>query len=81
MPDASRNRQPEHPHHGSLTFGSVDFLSRVAGVAAAFLIALAVVVVCDMVFVRYVFNLHHHLADRLRHLQLVAATFIGAPTC
>ena len=35
---------------------AVIFLSRVAGVVAALLIGLAVVVICDMVIERYFFN-------------------------
>ena len=43
---------------------AVMFLSRVAGVFAAFLIGLAVLVICDMVIERYFLNLHDDLADR-----------------
>ena len=47
---------------------AVAFLSRVAGVFAAFLIGFAVLVICDMVIERYFFNLHDDLADRRRDL-------------
>ena len=36
---------------------AVTFLSRAAGVFAAFLIGFAVLVICDMVVERYIFNL------------------------
>ena len=46
----------------------VSFLSRVAGVIAALLIGLAVLVICEMVIERYVLNVHDDLADRRGHL-------------
>ena len=36
---------------------AVRYVSRVAGVVAALLILLAVLVICDMVVERYIFNL------------------------
>ena len=42
--------------HGTF-IRAVTFVSRVAGVVAALLIGFAVLVICDMVIERYVFNL------------------------
>jgi TRAP-type C4-dicarboxylate transport system permease small subunit len=36
---------------------AVKFLSRVTGVVGAFLVGAAVLVICDMVIERYIFNL------------------------
>src|SRR5207237_3826886 len=54
-------------------------LSQVCGVFAALLIALAVLVVCEMVFVRYVLNHNTIWQTDFVTWSLVAATFIGSP--
>jgi TRAP-type C4-dicarboxylate transport system permease small subunit len=54
-------------------------LSQICGIAAAALIAIAVVVVCQMVFVRYVLNQTTIWQTDFVTFSLVAATFIGAP--
>ena len=54
-------------------------LSQVCGIVAATLIAVAVVVVCQMVFVRYVLNQTTIWQTDFVTFSLVAATFIGAP--
>lgn len=56
-----------------------DALSRACGVAAMLLLAAAVAVVCEMVFVRYV--LRHSTVWQTEFViyALVASTFIGAP--
>ena len=54
-------------------------LSQLCGIVAAALIALAVVVVCEMVFVRYVLNLNTIWQTDFVTWSLVAATFIGSP--
>jgi TRAP-type C4-dicarboxylate transport system permease small subunit len=46
---------------------------------AAALIALAVVVVCQMVFIRYVLNQHTIWQTDFVTWSLVAATFVGSP--
>jgi TRAP-type C4-dicarboxylate transport system permease small subunit len=56
----------------------VNFLSRVAGVAAAFLIGLAVLVICDMVIERYVLNLTTIWQIDVVTYSIVAATFVGS---
>ncbi len=56
----------------------VAFLSRVAGVAAAFLMALAVFVICDMVIERYVFDRTTIWQIDVVTYAIVAATFIGS---
>ena len=57
----------------------VSRISQVFGVAAAFLIALGVLVVCHMVFVRYVLNQNTIWQTDFTTYCLIAATFIGSP--
>jgi TRAP-type C4-dicarboxylate transport system permease small subunit len=57
---------------------AVRLLSRIAGVAAALLIALAVIVICDMVIERYVFNLTTVWQIDVVTYSIVSATFIGS---
>jgi len=54
-------------------------VSQLCGVVAAALIALAVVVVCEMVVVRYVLNQNTIWQTDFVTWSLVAATFIGSP--
>ncbi|HEX7043213.1 MAG TPA: TRAP transporter small permease [Burkholderiales bacterium] len=54
-------------------------LSQACGIFAAGLIAAAVVVVCHMVFVRYVLNDHTIWQTDFTTYSLIAATFIGSP--
>lgn len=56
----------------------VTFLSRVAGVVAACLVGLAVLVICDMVIERYVFNLTTIWQIDVVTYGVVGATFIGS---
>src|SRR5690348_11204009 len=56
----------------------VAFLSRIAGVFAAGLIGLAVLVVCDMVIERFVFNLTTVWQIDTVTYCIVAATFVGS---
>ncbi len=58
---------------------SVIFLSRVTGVFAAILIGVAVFVICDMVIVRYFFNVPTIWQIDVVTYAIVAATFIGSP--
>ena len=57
---------------------AVTFLSRVAGVAAAGLIGLAVLVICDIVVERYILNLTTIWQIDVVTYSVVAATFIGS---
>jgi TRAP-type C4-dicarboxylate transport system permease small subunit len=57
----------------------VRWISLFCGLFAAILIALAVVIVCQMVFVRYILNGHTIWQTDFVTFSLVAATFIGAP--
>lgn len=57
----------------------VTRLSQVCGVFAASLIGLAVLVVCQMVFIRYVLNQSTIWQTDFVTYSLVAATFIGSP--
>lgn len=54
-------------------------MSQFCGIVAAALIALAVVVVCEMVFVRYVLNQNTIWQTDFVTWSLVAATFVGSP--
>jgi TRAP-type C4-dicarboxylate transport system permease small subunit len=58
---------------------SVKFISRLSGYFAAGLIALGVLVVCHMVFVRSVLNQNTIWQTDFVTYSLVAATFIGSP--
>jgi TRAP-type C4-dicarboxylate transport system permease small subunit len=57
---------------------AVNFLSRVAGVIAAFFIAAAVLVICDIVVERYVLNLTTIWQLDVVGYSVVGATFIGS---
>ena len=57
---------------------AVTFLSRVAGVFAAILIGIAVFVICDMVIVRYFFNVPTIWQIDVVTYAIVAATFVGS---
>lgn len=57
---------------------AVAFLSRVAGVVAACLIGLAVLVVCDMVIERYFLNRTTVWQIDVVTYSIVAATFVGS---
>ena len=58
---------------------TVTFVSRVAGVTGALLIGFAVLVICDMVIERYVFNLTTIWQIDVVTYCVVGATFIGSP--
>jgi TRAP-type C4-dicarboxylate transport system permease small subunit len=58
---------------------TVRMLSRLCGYAAAGLIACSVIVVCEMVFVRFVLNENTIWQTDFVTYSLVAATFIGSP--
>ena len=57
----------------------IRFISQLCGFAAAALIAAAVLVVCHMVFVRYVLNDSTIWQTDFTTYSLIAATFIGSP--
>jgi TRAP-type C4-dicarboxylate transport system permease small subunit len=59
--------------------GTVRLVSRLCGYFAAGLIAAGVVIVCEMVFVRYVLNENTIWQTDFVTYSLVAATFIGSP--
>ena len=54
-------------------------VSQLCGIVAAALIALGVLVVCQMVFIRYVLNHNTIWQTDFVTWSLVAATFIGSP--
>jgi TRAP-type C4-dicarboxylate transport system permease small subunit len=57
---------------------AVAFLSRVAGVIAALLVAAAVLVICDMVIERYLFNRTTIWQIDVVTYCIVSATFVGS---
>ena len=57
---------------------AVIFLSRIAGVFGAILIGLAVLVICDMVIVRYFFNVATIWQIDVVTYAIVSATFVGS---
>jgi TRAP-type C4-dicarboxylate transport system permease small subunit len=57
---------------------AVAFLSRVAGVVAAFLIFFAVLVICDIVVERYILNLTSIWQIDVVTYCIVGATFVGS---
>ncbi len=58
---------------------AVAWSSRVGGVAAAALLLAAVLVICQMVFVRYVLQGSAIWQHEFATFSLIGATFIGAP--
>src|SRR6266446_8962912 len=58
---------------------AVRLISRLCGYFAAALIAVSVVIVCEMVFVRFVLNENTIWQTDFVTYSLIAATFIGAP--
>ncbi len=58
---------------------AVRLLSRMSGVAAILLILAALVVICQMIFVREVLNQSSIWQTEFVTFALIAATFIGAP--
>jgi TRAP-type C4-dicarboxylate transport system permease small subunit len=57
---------------------AIGFLSRVAGVIAALLIALAVIVICDMVIERYILGRTTIWQIDVVTYCIMAATFVGS---
>ena len=57
----------------------IRFLSQLCGYVAATLIGLGVIVVCHMVFVRYVLNQNTIWQTDFVIYSLIAATFVGSP--
>ena len=58
--------------------GTVETLSRLGGYAAMALLALAMLVVCQMIFVRYVLSASTIWQTEFVIYAIVAATFLGA---
>jgi TRAP-type C4-dicarboxylate transport system permease small subunit len=58
---------------------AIQRVSQLCGIVAAALIALGVLVVCQMVFIRYVLNQNTIWQTDFVTWSLVAATFVGSP--
>src|SRR5215216_4257295 len=58
---------------------AITRVSQACGIFAAGLVAASVVIVCQMVFIRYVLNQNTIWQTDFVTFSLVAATFIGAP--
>ena len=59
--------------------GAVAWLSRLGGITAAALLLAAVLVICQMVFVRYVLQGSAIWQHEFATFSLIGATFVGAP--
>jgi TRAP-type C4-dicarboxylate transport system permease small subunit len=59
--------------------GAVAWLSRLGGIAAVVLLLAAVLVICHMVFVRYLLQASAIWQHEFVTFSLIGATFIGAP--
>ena len=57
----------------------VTLISQACGIFAAALTAVAVIIVCQMVFIRYVLNQNTIWQTDFVTYSLIAATFVGAP--
>jgi len=57
----------------------VDAVSRAAGIVAMLLLAAAIIVVCEMIFMRYVLRASTIWQTEFVIYSLMAATFIGSP--
>ena len=57
----------------------IRLISVACGIFAALLIAASVVIVCEMVFVRYVLNQNTIWQTDFVTFSIVAATFVGSP--
>ena len=66
-------------HKTSGFVAGIRLISQLCGYVASSLIALAVAVVCHMVFVRYVLNHHTIWQTDFVTYSLIAATFVGSP--
>jgi TRAP-type C4-dicarboxylate transport system permease small subunit len=83
MAEHGRAREARHP---TLRRGPIDrfiaavaWLSRLGGIAAVTLLLAAVLVICQMVFVRYVLQGSAIWQHEFATFSLIGATFIGAP--
>ncbi|GAB4349506.1 MAG: TRAP transporter small permease [Gammaproteobacteria bacterium] len=63
----------------NLFLRAVEWLSRLLGYIAAALLVVAIVVVCHMVFNRFVLNLPTSWQTEFVTYSLLASTFLGAP--
>jgi TRAP-type C4-dicarboxylate transport system permease small subunit len=83
MAEPGGAREVEHPigRDGAVDrfIGAVAWLSQLGGIAAAALLLAAVLVICQMVFVRYVLQGSAIWQHEFATFSLIGATFIGAP--
>jgi TRAP-type C4-dicarboxylate transport system permease small subunit len=77
--DARGHLHTASVRHMNFFIDGVKAISRLCGMFAAGLIGLGVIVVCDMVFERYVLNLTTIWQTDFVTYSLIAATFIGSP--
>ena len=83
MAERARAREADRPvgRSGAVDrfIAAVAWLSRLGGVAAVALLLAAVLVICQMVFVRYVLQASAIWQHEFVTFSLIGATFIGAP--
>jgi TRAP-type C4-dicarboxylate transport system permease small subunit len=84
MAEPGRAREADRPigRSGAVDrfIGAVGRLSQLGGIAAAALLLAAVLVICQMVFVRYVLQGSAIWQHEFATFSLIGATFIGAPS-
>jgi TRAP-type C4-dicarboxylate transport system permease small subunit len=83
MAEPGRAREADRPidRAGAIDgfIGAVAWLSRLGGIVAAALLLAAVLVICQMVFVRYVLQGSGIWQHEFATFALIGATLIGAP--
>jgi TRAP-type C4-dicarboxylate transport system permease small subunit len=83
MAERGRTREADHPasRNGVVDrfIGAVAWLSRLGGAVAVALLLAAVLVICEMVFLRYVLKGSAIWQHEFVTFSLIGATFIGAP--
>jgi TRAP-type C4-dicarboxylate transport system permease small subunit len=81
MAQGSPAREVGAARRGALDrfIAAVAILSRLGGIAAVALLLAAVLVICQMVFVRYVLQASAIWQHEFVTFSLIGATFIGAP--
>ncbi len=59
--------------------GAVDWLSRVVGLVAAILLLAAILIICDMIFMRYFLHESTYWQTECAVYAVIAATLVGSP--
>lgn len=77
-PQADRNmHHPQGP--ADIVISAIHFLSRVCGVASASMFAIAMLIICQLVFMRYVLNDSTVWQTEAVIFLMIGATLVGLP--